>query len=453
MNSLLVGVGISDRACPDLTPRAKVDGLEDAIAIIRAAWAAPIVRYHGSIYSVDDLDLEPKPAQPIPIWLGALGPRGLALTGRLADGWIPFLRFAGPDRIPELLDQIRTASVAAGLPADAVRAVYSVPVRLDPKARTTAGVIAGSAADITEQLHSFTELGFTGFDLMPSRDQMRTLAEDVVPRTARTAGTPAAAAAMPIAGPHAGGRPPCVPAAPSRRHLTRRPGTRTHPRRLLTGNGPPRHGEAVAPPVWGSRVTGVRACRWPGGGPGDRRGHTHEVMPAHPARPDPGSGLPISPTRRPATGGGDQQHPGAIMSTSINEFIGTFYEAVSGKAELLDAVITDDWDDVPLGPGQEPGRAGARSLIEGLNKVFSDLRIVVEEIIDARGEDGNGMVGVRVKMYGVHTGEFFGIAPTGRETEVRTHDFHQIVDGRIVRTHHMEDWVSWFQQVGSWPSN
>jgi predicted ester cyclase len=141
------------------------------------------------------------------------------------------------------------------------------------------------------------------------------------------------------------------------------------------------------------------------------------------------------------------------MSTSINELIGTFYDAVSGKAELLDAVITDDWDDIPLGPGQEPGRAGARSLIEGFNKVFSDVRIVVEEIIDARGADENGMVGVRANMYGVHTGEFFGIAPTGRETEVRTHDFHEIMDGRIVRTHHMEDWVSWFQQVGSWPSN
>jgi hypothetical protein len=50
-------------------------------------------------------------------------------------------------------------------------------------------------------------------------------------------------------------------------------------------------------------------------------------------------------------------------------------------------------------------------------------------------------------MRGVHTGEFFGIAPTGRETEVRTHDFHEIVDGRIARTHHMEDWLSWFQQV------
>jgi alkanesulfonate monooxygenase SsuD/methylene tetrahydromethanopterin reductase-like flavin-dependent oxidoreductase (luciferase family) len=185
---LILGLGAGYRDAeiraaggPGLTPRAKVDGLEEAIAIVRAAWTQPVVSYHGAVYSVDDLDLEPKPAGPIPIWLGALGPRGLALTGRLADGWIPFLRFAGPDRIPDLLDRIRTASVAAGRPADAVRAVYSVPVRLDPKAHSTTDVIAGSAADIVEQLHGFTELGFTGFDLMPSRDQMRALAEDVVP--------------------------------------------------------------------------------------------------------------------------------------------------------------------------------------------------------------------------------------------------------------------------------
>ena len=82
---------------------------------------------------------------------------------------------------------------------------------------------------------------------------------------------------------------------------------------------------------------------------------------------------------------------------------------------------------------------------------FSDLRFVVEEVIDARGDDGNGMVGVRARLRGVHTGELFGIAPTGRQTEVRTHDFHEIADGRAVRTCHMEDWLSWFQQVGSWP--
>ena len=118
---LSLGLGAGYRAdeiraagAPAQPPRARQDGLEDAIEVIRAAWAPPSVRYHGPVYSADDPDLEPKPATPIPIWLGAQGPRGLALTGRLADGWIPFLRFVGQDRIPAMLDQIRAASVAAG---------------------------------------------------------------------------------------------------------------------------------------------------------------------------------------------------------------------------------------------------------------------------------------------------------------------------------------------------
>jgi len=141
------------------------------------------------------------------------------------------------------------------------------------------------------------------------------------------------------------------------------------------------------------------------------------------------------------------------MSASIKDLIGTFYEAASGKPELLDAVITEDWEDIPLGPGQEPGLAGAKTLIEGLSKAFSNLRFDVEEIVDGRGDDGNGTVAVRSTMHGVYTGELFGIAPTGRETEIRAHDFHEIVDGRVVRTHHMEDWLGWFGQVGSWPSH
>jgi hypothetical protein len=45
------------------------------------------------------------------------------------------------------------------------------------------------------------------------------------------------------------------------------------------------------------------------------------------------------------------------MPASITELIGSFYEAARGKPELLDAVLTDDWDDIPLGPRPaEPGR-------------------------------------------------------------------------------------------------
>jgi hypothetical protein len=38
------------------------------------------------------------------------------------------------------------------------------------------------------------------------------------------------------------------------------------------------------------------------------------------------------------------------MAISIAELIGSFNEAWSGKTELLDAVVTDDWDDIPLAP-------------------------------------------------------------------------------------------------------
>lgn len=44
------------------------------------------------------------------------------------------------------------------------------------------------------------------------------------------------------------------------------------------------------------------------------------------------------------------------MTRSIEDLLATFYEAFSGKPELLDDIVVDDWDDIPLGPGQAPGR-------------------------------------------------------------------------------------------------
>ena len=140
------------------------------------------------------------------------------------------------------------------------------------------------------------------------------------------------------------------------------------------------------------------------------------------------------------------------MSTSISNLIGTFDEAASGKPELLDAVRTDDRDDIPPGPGQEPGRAGARSLIEGLSKVFGSLRFAVEEIIGARGEDGIGMAGVRARMYGVRRRVVRHRADRPPE---RGRDARLPRDrGRPGRPHpSREDWLSWFRQIGSWPCN
>ncbi|WP_328869368.1 ester cyclase [Streptomyces sp. NBC_00287] len=56
-------------------------------------------------------------------------------------------------------------------------------------------------------------------------------------------------------------------------------------------------------------------------------------------------------------------------------------------------------------------------------------------------------------MRGTHTGELFGVAPTGRACAVRIHEFHEISGGRVVRTWHLEDWLDWLRQVEALPSH
>ena len=73
------------------SPRQKVDGLEEAVQIIHGLWRSPGYTFEGKHHQVLEADLEPKPRREIPIWLGTFGRRALAVTGRVADGWIPTL--------------------------------------------------------------------------------------------------------------------------------------------------------------------------------------------------------------------------------------------------------------------------------------------------------------------------------------------------------------------------
>src|SRR2546421_3103877 len=92
------------------SPRDKVDGLDEAIRITRGLWSRPGFTFNGRLFHTEAADLSPRPEHRIPIWVGTFGDRALALTGRLADGWIPSHGHAPPERIPAMLDKIRTAA-------------------------------------------------------------------------------------------------------------------------------------------------------------------------------------------------------------------------------------------------------------------------------------------------------------------------------------------------------
>lgn len=131
----------------------------------------------------------------------------------------------------------------------------------------------------------------------------------------------------------------------------------------------------------------------------------------------------------------------------IRATLDTFYRAFAGEPDLLDQVVVPEWQDIPLLPGQGAGPEGIKPLIRALKGAIPDLAITVHDVI----ADGD-RAGVRAAITGTHTGEWFGVAPTGRAFTVALHEFHRFEGGRISHTWHLEDWFGWLNQVGAWPA-
>ncbi|HEV8572524.1 MAG TPA: LLM class flavin-dependent oxidoreductase [Actinomycetota bacterium] len=167
------------------SPRDKVDGLEEAIRITRGLWSEPTFTFEGRLYRTERAQLEPKPNRRIPIWLGTYGPRALALTGRLADGWITTLELAPPERVSAMRDRVLSAAREAGREPEEIRCVYNVDIRVDERVDEPPTVVSGPAEVVAERLRGFLELGFTAMNLFPvgrgQDEQAERLAREVIP--------------------------------------------------------------------------------------------------------------------------------------------------------------------------------------------------------------------------------------------------------------------------------
>ncbi|NGZ86886.1 ester cyclase [Duganella aceris] len=127
--------------------------------------------------------------------------------------------------------------------------------------------------------------------------------------------------------------------------------------------------------------------------------------------------------------------------------IETLYRAFNEQnPDLLDQALVEDWQDIPLGPGQQPGRAGMKPIIAMFGAAFPDVKITVQDIF---GRDGKAAV--RAQITGTHLGEFFGIAPTGKPIAIAIHEFHTLTADRVSHTWHLEDWFGMLNQIGAWP--
>jgi alkanesulfonate monooxygenase SsuD/methylene tetrahydromethanopterin reductase-like flavin-dependent oxidoreductase (luciferase family) len=167
------------------SPAEKIDGLEEAVRVIRGLWTEPGFTFAGHHYRTEAAELAPRPDRPIPIWLGTFGRRGLDITGRLADGWIPSLALAPPDQAVVMRDRILSAARVAGRDPREITCAYNLEIRVDDAPSRDPAVVAGPPDAVAERLLGFVRLGFTAmnFHLVGpgTQEQLERLAGEVLP--------------------------------------------------------------------------------------------------------------------------------------------------------------------------------------------------------------------------------------------------------------------------------
>jgi probable F420-dependent oxidoreductase len=153
---------------------------DEAMAVLRGAWAADPFTHHGAHFHYDDLQVLPKPRQEhLDVWLGGIAPSELRRIGRLADGWLP--SFVTPDDVARGREVIETVAADHGRSIDDDHYGALIPYSLSPlpepllaglaKRRPDlndpSSIVATSVDTLMELVDRFVAVGTTKFVIVP----------------------------------------------------------------------------------------------------------------------------------------------------------------------------------------------------------------------------------------------------------------------------------------------
>jgi len=120
-NRTVCGIGRGDSAVRVINGRpVSLAELREGIRVIRGLASGESVEYRGST-----LRLPWNPGSRLPVWVAAYGPRMLALTGEVGDGFI--LQLADPDVVAWSVGAVRAAAERAGRDPDEVTVCVAAP--------------------------------------------------------------------------------------------------------------------------------------------------------------------------------------------------------------------------------------------------------------------------------------------------------------------------------------
>ncbi len=172
--------------------------LGECVDVIRRLWAGERVTHEGQGFSLADVALEYKPAQPeLPIVLGVKGPRALGLAGAVADGVVCSI-MSSPAHVRRVRETIAPARRQSGRGRCPVLAYVPVAIGRDGAAarRSVRPLLARYLAHLHGQT-ILVEAGGAESRTLAIR-AARSAARRARPSSPRTRSTPSRSPALPI---------------------------------------------------------------------------------------------------------------------------------------------------------------------------------------------------------------------------------------------------------------
>jgi len=135
----------------------------------------------------------------------------------------------------------------------------------------------------------------------------------------------------------------------------------------------------------------------------------------------------------------------AIADDKLN--VQKFYDLLSNPGSIshvsaFQGVTGENWESIGNYSGKNKTRQAFVGQMGGFAKLIPDLNWAVQ----AMHQDGNFVI-VRSRATGTPVGPLFGVDGEGRSFDIMTIDIHEINDGKIISTYHVEDWASALQQL------
>ena len=121
----------------------------------------------------------------------------------------------------------------------------------------------------------------------------------------------------------------------------------------------------------------------------------------------------------------------------INEFIN------NAKMDVADELFSPNFVNHSPEQGVTADLEGLKQYISMMHAAFSDFSATIEDMIAE-----NDKVVVRMRVRGVHTGDFMGISPTKKEIDTTTISIVRIDNGKIVERWNVTDRLKILRQLG-----